>query len=156
MRSWYADENALVRQRIQESMLEHIALLLNDLIGEAVREGTLYTPYPDMAGQIILALMVRLGDAFAQILFAPDRSAEICETTRRIVAAYNDAIERVLGAAAGSLQLMMRKPSTSGLSQEVWDDPSAHAGLAQYVAQLAPYRNCSGGNHPGRGAPALL
>ncbi|WP_129629829.1 TetR/AcrR family transcriptional regulator [Candidatus Oscillochloris fontis] len=106
LRSWYADENVLVRLRVQEGMVVHIAPLLNHLIAEGVAEGTFHTAFPDVAGQMILTLLVGMGDTFAKALFVADRSAATIAQIERMIAAYNDAIDRVLGVPAGTLHLI--------------------------------------------------
>ncbi|EFO80051.1 transcriptional regulator, TetR family [Oscillochloris trichoides DG-6] len=106
LRSWYADENVLVRLRVQEGMVLDIAPLLNQLIAEGVAEGFFHTEFPDVAGQMILTLLVGMGDTFAKALFVADRSEMAIAQIERMIAAYNDAIDRVLGVPAGTLHLI--------------------------------------------------
>ncbi len=106
LRSWYADENAVVRLHVQESMLEYIGPMLSKLISQGVAEGDLNTPFPDIAGMIVVSMLVRLGDTFSSILLEPAQHPDPLGTTERMVVAYNDAMERVLGAQPGSLHLI--------------------------------------------------
>ncbi|NTW97299.1 MAG: TetR/AcrR family transcriptional regulator [Oscillochloris sp.] len=106
LRSWYADENAVVRLHVQESMLEYVGPLLNDVIARGVAEGELNTPFPDLAGGIVIGMLLRLGDTFSSMLLEPGRYHDPLQAAEQMVAAYNDAMERVLGARPGSLHLI--------------------------------------------------
>ncbi len=106
LRSWYADENAVVRLRAQTTLLTHIGPLLGELIAQGVAEGELTTDFPDLAGTIVISMLVGLGDAFARMLLTPTPQPDALPVAERMVAAYNDALERVLGARPGSLQLI--------------------------------------------------
>ncbi|NNJ12498.1 TetR/AcrR family transcriptional regulator [Chloroflexales bacterium ZM16-3] len=106
LRGWHADENAVVRMRVTASMIQHVAPLLGQLITQGVAEGELTTPFPNTAGEIALTMLVGMGDAFAKMLLEPDPAINALQAADTMVAAYNDALERVLGAQPGSLHLI--------------------------------------------------
>jgi hypothetical protein len=80
--------------------------LLAEIFHQGIREGVFDIQFPDQVGAIFLALIQGLGDAFAQLLLFPDERGDSLQRAERIIAAYNDALERVLGAPAGSVKLM--------------------------------------------------
>jgi AcrR family transcriptional regulator len=104
---WYSDENALARQKMMVMMVEHVTPLFIQIINQGVREGTFTAPYPEYSSQVIINLVQPLGDAFARMLLSEnamhDHALEQAET---MVIAYNDAVERILGAPKGSIHLM--------------------------------------------------
>lgn len=107
MRVWYDDDNALVRQKARARLTRLLVALLTEVVEQGHAEGALTTPFPDMAAEVAVALLLGLGEAIAQLLlFQPP--AEVLARGERLAAAYNDALERVLGAPAGSLHLMDR------------------------------------------------
>lgn len=106
LRGWYADENAIVRLRVTESMIQHVAPMLGQLIARGAEEGVLMTPYPDLAGTISLTMLTGMGDTFVRLLFAPERGPDVLQAADRMTAAYNEALARVLGAQPGSLHLI--------------------------------------------------
>lgn len=106
LRGWHADENAVVRLHVTESMVRQIGPLIGGLIGEGVAAGELDTAYPDQAGAIALNLLIGMGDAFAKMLLEPAPHPDPLQVAVRMTAAYNDALERVLGARPGSLNLI--------------------------------------------------
>lgn len=105
---WYGDENALVRQRMNEAVIEQRAPLLNEIVRQGIREGVFMVVYPDLSGEIILALLQGMGDTHAKLLISVTYASEDClsEIAENIVkthAAYMDAVEHVLGAPANCL-----------------------------------------------------
>jgi TetR/AcrR family transcriptional regulator, transcriptional repressor for nem operon len=107
-RVWYGDENAVVRQRMNEAVVEQRAPLLNEIVRQGIQEGIFTVAYPDQAGEIILALLQGMGDTHAKLLINVAYESEECipATVDRIGkthAAYMDAVEHVLGAPANCL-----------------------------------------------------
>lgn len=105
-RVWYNDDNAIVRQKVAEAMVKQRAPLLNQIVQQGVQEGIFTTPYPDQAGEIILALLQGMGDTHASLLLLPTAGQDELARIAAVVtthAAYMEAIERVLGAPSQSL-----------------------------------------------------
>jgi len=106
VRVWYADENAIVRQKVLTKVVMEIAPLLTGIIRQGIQEGILNTPFPDQTGEIVLFLMQSLGDAFIPLLLSREMKGDELQRIESLVAAYTDALERILGAPTGSLQLL--------------------------------------------------
>ncbi|MFB3765028.1 MAG: TetR/AcrR family transcriptional regulator [Methanotrichaceae archaeon] len=105
-RVWYTDENAIVRQKVDEAVLEQRAPLLMEIVHQGIQEGVFATAYPDQAGIIILSLMHGMGNTIARLLLSLGQECDEQRCVEEIVtvhAAYMDAIERVLGAPQNSL-----------------------------------------------------
>ncbi len=103
MRVWYADENALFRQKLYQTRLKRLVPRLSQIIQQGVAEGTFTTPYPDHAARTILCLLDDLGYIIVELLLAeagkrPDiaRMLQLGEETA-------DTLERVLGMKPGCL-----------------------------------------------------
>ncbi|MCB8976599.1 MAG: TetR/AcrR family transcriptional regulator [Ardenticatenaceae bacterium] len=106
-RVWYTDENAIVRQKVDEAMMQQRGPLLTEVVRQGFAEGVFQTNYPEMSGEVILSLMQGMGNAHARIFFSEDTAQGDQARIEAIVAvydAYMDAIERTLGAPAGSLR----------------------------------------------------
>jgi AcrR family transcriptional regulator len=100
-RVWYTDDNAIVRQKVDEAVRQQRAPLLNEIVRQGIREGAFTIAYPDQAGDVILSLLQGMGNAHAKLLLSLDREPDEQRSVEAIVAthaAYMDAIERVLGA----------------------------------------------------------
>lgn len=106
LRVWYADENALVRQKLRALRIKQVAPQLQAIIQQGIQEGVMMAPYPDQVGEVIVSLILDLGDALAgQILsFGPE--SENLDQLECTAAIYIDALERILGVATGSLHLV--------------------------------------------------
>lgn len=97
---WYTDDNAMVRQKVDEAIFEQRAPLLTEIVRQGVREGIFTTAYPDNAGEVILSLLHGMSNTHARLLLSLEQGSDDQACSKEIVtthAAYMDAIERVLG-----------------------------------------------------------
>ena len=98
---WLTDDNALVREKVEEALASRRAPLLTRIVQQGVSEGALDTPFPGRAAEIILALTRTMGTTVTRQMLAarqsPDRDAAVAALVDTY-AAYADAVERVLGA----------------------------------------------------------
>jgi AcrR family transcriptional regulator len=106
LRVWYDDHNAIVRQKMLAMSSKHTLPLLTEIFHQGIREGVLNIPFPDQIGVVLLSFIQGIGDAFAELLLAREPQGDELQRAERLIAAYNNALERVLGAPAGSLHLM--------------------------------------------------
>jgi TetR/AcrR family transcriptional repressor of nem operon len=106
MQGWYADENVLVREKAQSGMIRHFSPMLADIIRQGVAEGVMNTRFPDQIADMAFALLVKMGDTYMDLLFDDSSGQNGLQRALDLVNAYNDALERMLGAAAGSMNLV--------------------------------------------------
>ena len=104
MRIWYADENALFRQKLYLARIKRIAPWLAQIIQEGVVEGVFTTPYPDHAARMIIALLEDLGYAIAGLLLVEEGAPLDIPRMTQMGEATADALERVLGMRSGRLR----------------------------------------------------
>ena len=104
MRVWYADENALFRQKLYQTRVKRLSPWLAQIIQEGVAEGAFTTPYPVSVARNILALLEDLGYAVVELLFAEeDRRGDTSQLVQ-MGEAMADTLERVLGMQSGALR----------------------------------------------------
>jgi AcrR family transcriptional regulator len=103
---WYADDNAIVRQKQQALAVRHIAPMVATIIRQGVVEGVFATRYPEQTAQVVLSLVLSLGDAWVDVLLSAEPHPNVKQEVEILMATYTEALERVLGAPAGSLLLM--------------------------------------------------
>jgi len=106
LRVWYADDNALMRQKMQVAGIKRIAPLLITIIRQGVKEGSLATPFPDQCSEIIVSIAMSLSDTLSGLLLSSELGFDALPRLESTIAAYTDALERVLGAPSGSFHLM--------------------------------------------------
>lgn len=119
LRGWYADENALFRQKMTAMMLKRATPMLTQIIQQGAQEGTFNTPYPDQIAEVLYSMMQGFGDTIADFILsltpasagagpghAGRQQQDPLRRAQGLLTAYTDALERVLGAPKGSLELM--------------------------------------------------
>lgn len=103
-RAWYTDDNALVRQKARAALVKRVKPLLTVIIGQGVQEGVLTTPYPEHVSDVILSLQQGLEETLAGWFLSDEpKKREGLQQIESSIAAYVDALERVLGAPRDSL-----------------------------------------------------
>lgn len=124
LRVWVADENAIVRQKMFARTVSQVTPLLAAIVRQGVQEGVFTTAYPEQVGQVIIYILQGLSDMIIELMLADETELDPMRVERTVTAytrALNDAVERVLGAPAGSLSLV----DPEGLKQ--WFAPAAGA-----------------------------
>jgi AcrR family transcriptional regulator len=105
MRTWYADENALLRLKTQAALMPRISPLFTAIIRRGVYEGVFRTRFPDQACDIIFSMLQSYGNILVRQISQSAFTLQDLHYLELITAAYQDATERILGAASGSLPL---------------------------------------------------
>ena len=102
---WYADENSLLRQKVQADLIPRTSYLLTTIIYQGIQEGVFHTPFPEKVGEIIFSLLQSFGDTLSKMILQEDLNSETLRRLEILSASYQDAVERILGAASGTLHL---------------------------------------------------
>lgn len=102
----YADDNAIFRQKTRANAIKRVSPLLAVIIHQGIQEGVLMTPYPDQVGEVVVSLVLDLGDALAGLLLASASQPHDIQHVKSIIAVYTDALERTLRTPDGSLSLV--------------------------------------------------
>jgi AcrR family transcriptional regulator len=102
---WFMDENAIVREKMRTMMVKYLAPLLTTIVQQGSREGAIRTAYPDQAGTMAFLLYEGCKEALAQLQLSPEPGRTDLQHTERIIAAYTDALEHILGIPSGTLLL---------------------------------------------------
>jgi len=106
LKVWYADENAIVRQKVFNSTLKRITPWLTMIIQQGIAEGVFNTKYPEYICRMNVYLLQGLSDGFIEFLLVDNTDESQVIKAKQILAAYTEALERILGAPNGSIQLM--------------------------------------------------
>ena len=106
IRSWYSDENDLVRLRIVRVSARGLAPIVAAIIRQGVAEGTFSLTSPDHTASIIVNLLFGSGDTFGELALGGGDDGVAFEEAERYIHAYDEAIERILGLPMGSFVLI--------------------------------------------------
>ena len=102
----YQDENALLREKINEKNIEKITPIWTQAVKEAVKDGDFNTRYPEETGRLILQMGASFSKDTASLILQIEDDDQAIEKIKYRFKAYEDAIERVLGAEEGSLDII--------------------------------------------------
>jgi AcrR family transcriptional regulator len=108
--------NALLRQRLEQAGRDAGEPLLRSIIEQGVAEGVFRTRFPGEVAHIVLRISQSQSECFQRRLLAGERGPEVLAELERELAAHYDAIEKVLGAPRGSLEVFDRDSLASWLA----------------------------------------
>jgi AcrR family transcriptional regulator len=102
---WYADNNAVLRQKAQSAVLPLIAPMITTIVDQGIREGVFHTSFPDQISGIIFSLLHSFGGTLVAYIIQQNVDSGVLQQLETLSASHQDAIERILGAEPGSLPL---------------------------------------------------
>jgi len=103
---WYHDDNAVMRHRVRSNTFAWLTPLLGNVVRQGIEEGAFATRFPKHAGLAVYSLLFEVGDLLADGILSGRAGEQAFAEASQSVAAFTDAIERVLGAQPGSLHLI--------------------------------------------------
>jgi AcrR family transcriptional regulator len=106
MKVWYADENAIVREKMLTLMIKRFAPLLANVIRQGIQEGSMHTPYPEPISEAAFYMLNVMGNTFMEPLLKEKLEEGDFQRVENGFAAYTDSLERIIGAPRGSLHLI--------------------------------------------------
>lgn len=105
LRIWYADDNAIVRQKMFASAISRIAPKFSKIICQGIQEGVFQPTYPDQVSEVVWSLFQAMGETVAMLMLSDDPKLNNLDRLENTIMVYSDALERVLDAPKGSLPL---------------------------------------------------
>ncbi len=103
-KAFYAEGNSAIRDRVQTRIKDRVVGLLNSVVAQGVDEGIFTTPYPDQVGRALWAVTQEFkGVAWSLALGKTPAAAMVI---KRITAAYNDAMARLLGVKSEGFAIL--------------------------------------------------
>jgi AcrR family transcriptional regulator len=106
MRVWYSDDNAIVREKLRRQQIRLVTPHLATIVRQGIAEGTFTLADPDEMARVVLSLILDTGDEAGQLWLARMAGEIEFDEVRLRFQTYETALERVLGVAPGSLQLV--------------------------------------------------
>jgi AcrR family transcriptional regulator len=109
---WYADENAILRQKLSSVSGKWLSPFLLDILQQGVREGRMDPDLNAESAQVVVNMMMSMSERIATTMLSLPPGADASEQMaclkrmENLVLAYRSAIERVLGLPAGTVLLL--------------------------------------------------
>lgn len=103
-RALHLDANLALRLKLERDSVAAVVPLMGTVIRQGVAEGVFDTAYPLAVARIVMDLGVVLSHTLGDALLAgnpPSRAEVVTE-----IEAFHDAVERLLGAAKGSVRMI--------------------------------------------------
>ncbi|MFD2410728.1 TetR/AcrR family transcriptional regulator [Paenibacillus rhizoplanae] len=108
-------QNALMHQKIQKAVIRSVPPILAPIISEGIEQGIFNTPYPYECMEIVVV--------YATTIFDNDMVEMTEEERMSRILAFIANVERLLGAAGGSLMSVMQMfGSSSGAKENHGDE----------------------------------
>lgn len=108
---WYTDDNAIVRQKITLAGVNWVSPFLAQIIRQGKFEGKFDVEDIEETAKVVVAMMMNMGESIAECFLKLQpgddqlRRQEHLLKIEKSIYAYQNAIERVLGAPIGSISL---------------------------------------------------
>lgn len=118
LRVLHQDENVLLRTKMQAEATVLVAPLLAQIIRQGIDEGVFDMAYPEEAAEILMHMGQGLSAAIVPLVLAETVSEEAMAQAQRKILAFHHSVERVLGAAEGSLRLIQPDDLLAWLPEE--------------------------------------
>jgi hypothetical protein len=105
LRMWYLDENILIRHKLTSESMKRTPRFIGPIIVQGIEEKVFTTRFPEQAAELIIGVALSLTDSILELMFPTNKVQGTYHKLEIILDAYTDAIERILGASPGSLQI---------------------------------------------------
>ena len=100
------DENTLPRDKMWQHLLLRLAPQLAAILRQGADEGVFAVGSPDNTARVLVALLRGLNDLAVRTFVERDESGASLAEVQAMLAAYIEAMERILGVPAGTLTLV--------------------------------------------------
>jgi hypothetical protein len=119
--------------------------VLAAILAEGVADGTFSLADPEGSASVVTSLMLALNEAAVRLFLGRRAQTVPFETATRTLAAYAEALERILGIPAGSWPLLAgARPPAGGLRSRVGSTGVGHRGRRGRCSNAAPLTDGAG------------
>jgi AcrR family transcriptional regulator len=105
LRTWFSDENRIVREQLRRSTAVRLTPLLVGIVRQGQAEGTFSASSAEGAAGVLLVLILGLNETRTELFLARQANTISFEEVESRLGAYVEALERVLGLPAASLAI---------------------------------------------------
>jgi len=105
----YEKDNLILRYKVYKSNVELVVPEFAKIIEQGVKEKLFNTPYPHEAAKLFFELGSILGDTISKLFLKLDEKPENMDKMVKEIEVYEDAIERILGAKKGTINIVNRE-----------------------------------------------
>jgi len=103
---WLSDDNAIVREKFRRYVATRMTPVLETIVRQGVREGSMDVDDPEDTALVIVTLIVGLNELAGRLFVAHRAGTASIESILEAFGAYTAAMERILGLPDSSLHLI--------------------------------------------------
>lgn len=103
--AWLADENAIVREKVRRHVLDRLSPLLTTILRDGRASGEFSVSAPDEAARVVISLVLGANETASQLYVGRRAGTVEVDEVVRVLGAYAEALERIVGAKPGSLPI---------------------------------------------------
>lgn len=115
-RALHQEGNAALYARMQHEGVARVVPIVAAVVAQGVAEGRFHTPWPRQAARLLVEMSTALGKLIGDALLDPAGPVPSAAELDAEIAATHDAVEKLLGAAPGTVQLFERAVLTQWLT----------------------------------------
>ena len=101
----WKDENIKIRHKLLNKNIKYIIPELAKIVDQGMKEKSFKVEYPVEAAESIIHLSMSLGEQMAPYIFNSKPNKKTIQIVLIKMKAYDDTVERILGAEKGSLKI---------------------------------------------------
>ena len=106
MEVWLSDHNAIVREKFRKVVVDRLTPVMASIIRQGQAERVFAVTSPDEAARVFVSFLMSLNQSTTELYMDRQAGKISLEDVRHALDAQFEALERVLGAPAGSLTLV--------------------------------------------------
>jgi AcrR family transcriptional regulator len=106
---WKSDDNAVVREKVRQTVVRRVAPMLARIVRQGVAEEIFNVDSPDETATILMSLMSGFQDGATELFLARQANTISYEQAELTLLSFARAFERILGAPAGSIEIVDEK-----------------------------------------------
>ena len=108
---WYADSNVLMREKMKQQSTNMFGPLYSQIVQQGVDERAFSVEYPEVMGNVFFQTMYFMSESLAKLLINAEEEQKFSwDEVKYKTEAYNSALESLLNATPGSIQLYDFEP----------------------------------------------
>jgi len=106
---WNSDDNLIVREKVRNTVVARIAPILARIIRQGIAEEVFSVDSPAETATILMTLLTGFQDGATELFLARQANTISYAEAERTFLSFARAFERILGAAAGSIDIVDKK-----------------------------------------------
>jgi len=103
---WLSDDNAIVREKFRRRMVGRLGDVLTPLVEQGVEDGSFRIDQARETARVLVTLILGFQDVAMELFLERQAGNLSLAGIEQAFEAYTRSLERILGAPAGSIQLM--------------------------------------------------